>query len=317
MFLKRKNKKQNKSAGLAIMSNGLYYLELDVSDPAKLRLLKYEFAGYSNLAIKQGVLVDLSPVKAAIEDLRARIGDFSCPVNIGIPSRDVMIKNAEFTRMETSMIKEAFYWEFEKYFPYPAIDAIYDLTTVDFPGQKDEDENVHILVAAMKRSKIEPLFEHCKNQAIAINSIEPNVVPAFRSAAKNVVPLDSGYILLLAFAHELQLTIGYKDNGLFYRVVPLSLDDSPVTSDEIGDRVLVEIQATLSYVSSLFRDIKIESLILGGDISIRDILNTKLSDALDFKIVTSNPWVNWNIYGAPEESGDSESVIGLAVRDLE
>lgn len=316
MFFKRKAKCSS-NAGLAIMSNGLYYLELDTGDLSNLKLLKYEFVGYSNRAVEQSTFVDMRPIKDALEDLVSRIGTFPCSVNVGIPSREVMIKNVDFPKMEMSMVREALHWEFDKYFPYPVLDALYDVVPVDLPARETDDENMHLLVASIQRNKIESFLEYFKEAGISINSIEPNGVPAFRSTIRGIAPENSGYIVLLPFATELQLMVGYRESGLFYRVVPLRMDGNIISVEDIANRAIVEIQATLNYIRSLFRGFTVESIILGGDLSVREGLVNKISTSLEFKVISTNPWTNWNISGAPEEAGDSESVVGLAVRDLE
>lgn len=312
-FWKRK-KTKDAVAGLSIMTSGIYYLDL-VREGEGLSVKRQEFVGYSRAAVKQNGLVDPMAVLDSVYELSAKIGGFSCPVSIGLPSRDFMIRNVDLPNMDLPMAKEAVQWDFEKHFPYPVTEALYDVSNVDLPSGNDKEDTVHLLVASVKRSKIEPLLDGFKAHGVPMLSMEPNNVAAFRAMVGKGYESEQGYMVLMVYSEGVQFVIGFKDSSLFYRAVPFPADLA-MGIDELGNRVVSEIQATLNYIKTIFRDLPIGSIVLGGDHSVREVLRERISRSMETPVLVVSPWQNWNIAGAPEESGESESVVGLAVRDL-
>lgn len=148
-----------------------------------------------------------------------------------------------------------------------------------------------------------------------MSSMEPNNVAAFRTAVGNGLIPEQGYLVLLVYSDGVQFVIGYRESSLFYRAVPFPPELS-LGLEELGNRVVSEIQATLNYIKTIFRDLSIATIVLGGDPSVRGTLKEKISSSMSVPVLTVLPWENWNIVGAPEESGEIESVVGLAVRNL-
>lgn len=312
-FWNRK-KAKDAMAGLAMMTSGIYYLELG-REGEGLSVKRQEFVGYSRAGVKQDALVDPMAVLDSVSELSTRIGGFSCPVSIGLPSRDFMIRNVDLPHMDLPMAKDAVQWDFEKHFPYSVTEALYDVSGIDLPSG-EKDEMVHLLVASVRRKKIEPLLDGLKAHRLPMLSMEPNNVAAFRAMVGRGVAVDSGkgYMVLMVYSDGVQFVIGFRESSLFYRAVPFPAELA-MGMDELGNRIVSEIQATLNYIKTIFRDLNIGSIILGGDHSVRAILNERISDNMDIPVMVVSPWQNWNISGAPEESGESESVVGLAVRD--
>ncbi len=311
-FWKRKRNKDT-MAGLAIMTSGIYYLELS-RDGENLKIAKQEFVGYARAAVRQGSIHDSSAILDSISELSFRIGGFTCPVSLGLPSGDFMIRNVDLPAMDLSMAKDAVQWDFEKHFPYPVAEALYDVSGVDLPSKESEDV-VHLLVASIRKKKIEPLLDGLKAQGVPMSSMEPNNVAAFRAAVGNGLVPERGYLVLLVYSDGVQFVIGYRESSLFYRAVPFPPELS-LGLEELGNRVVSEIQATMNYIKTIFRDLSIGTIVLGGDPSVRGTLKERISSSMSVPVLTVHPWENWNIVGAPEESGEIESVVGLAVRNL-
>lgn len=309
----KRNKNKDSLAGLAIMTSGIYYLELS-RDGESLKVAKQEFVGYPRTAVRQGSISDSSAILESISELSSRIGGFSCPVSLGLPSGDFMIRNVDLPAIDLSMAKDAVQWDFEKHFPYPVTEALYDVSGVDLPSKENEDV-VHLLVASIRKKKIEPLLDGLKAQGIPMSSMEPNNVAAFRTAVGSALMSEQGYLVLLVYSDGVQFVIGYRESSLFYRAVPFPPELS-LGLDELGNRVTSEIQATLNYIKTIFRDLIIATIVLGGDPSVREALKERISSGMSVPVLTVHPWQNWGIIGAPEESGEIESVVGLAVRNL-
>lgn len=315
MALLKKKEKKGVSAGLAIMTNGIYYLEVTGTGSGwGLSINNYQFVSYPRTAVKQDSLMDHKAVIESIKDLSSKLGSFSCALSLGFPSRDVMIKNVDLPAMDLSMAKEAIQWEFDKYFPYPATEAFYDVSAVDVPNS-DSGEIIHLLVAAVRKKKLEAFLSDIRDLGIKIKSMEPNNVAAFRGMVRDGRGSGDGYMVLVVYPWSIHLAIGFRDSSLFYRTVPLS-QETVIGLDEMTNRVISESKATVNYVKTVFREIKVGSVVLGGDPSIRGHLKEKLSAEMGIAVDIADPWRIWNITGAPNESGESEAAVGLAVRDL-
>lgn len=312
VFWKKKDKKDD-LAGLAIMTSGIYYLELS-RDGSGLSIKKYQFVSYPRVAVRQDSLVDHKAVIEAIGDLSSKIGDFPCPISLGFPSREVMIKNVDLPAMDLAIAKEAIQWEFDKYFPYPVAEAFYDVSAVDVPFSDSED-TTHLIVAAVRKKKVEGLLAGIRDLGISVKSLEPNNVATFRAMVKGSRESEDGYMVLVVSSESIQLVIGFHDSSLFYRSVPFP-SESVMGVEELLNRVVSEAKATINYVKTIFREIKVTSIILGGDPSVGDQLKERLGAEMAIPVEIADPWRIWNISGAPSEPGESEVAVGLAVRDL-
>lgn len=313
MVFWKRNKGKDSLAGMAIMTSGIYYLELS-RDGENLKIAKQEFVGYSRSAVRQSSISDPSTILESINELSSKIGGFSCPISLGLPSGDFMIRNVDLPAMDLGMAKDAVQWDFEKHFPYPVTEALYDVSGVDLPSKENEDV-VHLLVASIRKKKIESLLDGLKVQGVPMASMEPNNVAAFRTAIGKGVVSEQGYLVLLVYSDGIQFVIGYRESSLFYRAVPFP-PELALGLSELGNRIVSEIQATLNYIKTIFRDLSVATVVLGGDTSVREALKEKVSSSISIPVLTVHPWENWNIVGAPEESGEIESVVGLAVRNL-
>ncbi|MCF4113540.1 MULTISPECIES: type IV pilus biogenesis protein PilM [Dethiosulfovibrio] len=309
----KKNRKKDGFAGLAIMTNGIYYLELLRSD-TDLAVNRYEFISYSHGAVKQDSLVDQEEAVRAIGELSDRIGGFGFEVALGIPSRDVMIKNVEFPDMDLEMAKDALHWNFDKNFPYDASEALYDADVIELPDGGKQDR-VHLVVAAVRRSKIQGFLERLRDDGLPLSSMEPNNVAAFRAISRGMSIYDHGYIVLIIAAESLQMMIGYRESSLLFRSVPFPTD-SVMSMEELSNRVVSEIQATGNYVRTLFRGINLSTVLLAGDVSVRGPLVDRLKTEFNFSVDIVDPWLRCGITGAPDEAGEADVVVGLAARNL-
>ncbi|PIE54975.1 MAG: hypothetical protein CSA35_03690 [Dethiosulfovibrio peptidovorans] len=307
-----KTKEKSKSrAGLTLMAGGLYYLELEAQGRFP-SVVQYQFVSYPKPAMNQESLVDVSAAVDAIKELSGRIGGFSCPVALGIPSRDVMMRNIEMPAMELAMAKEALFWEFEKHFPYPASEALYDVAPIDLPGPPSELSP--LLVVSVRQERIQPLLDAASLMDIPLSAVEPNSTAIFRATMKGFPLQDKGSLLLVVSSDAIQIVIGYQESCLFYRAVPFAPGAGSV--DAIITRLISEIQATVNYIKTLFRHIQIGGIVFAGDRSLKDHVTPRLEQQFQMDVHVADPWNNWSISGAPDEPGDSEAVVGLAVRDM-
>lgn len=315
-FLKKKKEKKGSQAGLAIMNSGIYYLEVSGTGSGwGLSINNYQFVGYQKTAVSQDSLTDHKAVLGAVKELMNKIGSFPCPLSLGFPSRDFMIKNVDMPSMDITMAREAIQWEFDKYFPFSAAEALYDVSSMDAPGTAGAD-STHFLVAALRKKKVDQLLLGLRDIGMKLKSMEPNNVATFRAMIRNGPSLGEGYLVLVIYPWAIHLAVGFHDSCLFFRSVPLS-QESSMSTEEMTNRVVSESRATINYIKTVFREIKIGSIYLGGDSSIVTQIKEQIGSEMAVSVEIVDPWRIWNVTNAPNEAGESEAVIGLAVRDLE
>ena len=112
-----KKKVTGSFAGLALHEDSLRYLELERSG-AGFHVVRQEFVAMPAGGVVKESLQDMKVLESSLEELKAQVGKFSCPVVLGIPSRDVTLRLVEYPRMSQDDVRDALSLEFEKYFPY-------------------------------------------------------------------------------------------------------------------------------------------------------------------------------------------------------
>ena len=113
-------------AGLSLQSDAFRFVELEGS--ASSLKLKKSASFLAAGAIRRDSLADLKALQDGLKSLLFNAGgSFGCPVVLGLPSRDVMIRLVDLPEMPLDDAREALKWDFEKYFPFPYADAAVDV----------------------------------------------------------------------------------------------------------------------------------------------------------------------------------------------
>ena len=306
--------KSQNMAALALHEDYLRYVELD-GTLSSLKIRRKVQVASGGVAIRKDSLSDVGALIPAIENLAGNLGGrFKSPVTLGIPSRDVLIRVMELPKMEIDDAREALKWDFEKFFPFAFSDAAVDLSMVENPGNADPSK-MSVLVAACRLRTMESLMRVAENSGLPLAAIEPLNVAMFRSALGPVSAYGDGYLAVFAEKDITQIVLGYKDNGLVYRT---SLLEIPVAED--GNRdfspLVREIGSTLTFVKNQYRELTVETLLLGGSCGKDQRLQEALESTTGLKALSMNVSDSWGLTEPEEGSAGWEAAIGLAVREL-
>ncbi|MFH1767730.1 MAG: pilus assembly protein PilM [Candidatus Omnitrophota bacterium] len=144
-------------------------------------------------------------VKSSVDLLREKKLNTKT-VNISLQGPDTIVRYIPFAKGNNKNIKEIFAYELNKYLPFPADSVYFDIVTVD---EDYSNEESLFLLAAAKKSAVNPLLEGFQKEKISIGGIGLNFVGLINilSLAENI---DNAAIVDLGFSSTLFTLIKKK-----------------------------------------------------------------------------------------------------------
>ncbi|MDR1048886.1 MAG: pilus assembly protein PilM [Synergistaceae bacterium] len=309
---KGKSKARN-CAGIALHGDSARYVELSGTVGA-LQVVKQQVAPIARGAIVKDSLVDLEGVVSALEALKSAVGGFRCPVALGIPSRDVILRLIEYPKMSVEEVGEALQFEFDKYFPYPYQEAAADIAEVEVPSHDAVDKTI-VLVATSKQRVVHDMMRMASKAGISLSAVEPLNVAFFR-AAIGPFGRQGGYFVVFVEPETTQIVLGYKDNGILFRSAAVDLTSREVReSDEGILPILRDVQNTIIFAGNQYKELTPDVLILGGIVGKESRLAALLESGASVSVEFLDVWERWKTSPASRDTG-FEAAFGLAVREL-
>ena len=301
-------------AGVALHGDSVRYIELS-GGRGSLKVVKQESVPVAHGAIVKDSLVAIDAVINALETLRSKIGGFSCPITLGIPSRDIILRLVEYPKMAIEDVKDALQFEFDKYFPYPYHEAAADVSEVEVPSQDAADKST-VLVATCRQRIINEIVKGTSRMGMTLAAVEPMNVAFFRAAVGPEVRTGS-YFVVFVEPESTQIMLGYKDNGILFRSSAADLTSRDVRESDDGiTPILRDIQNTIIFAGNQYRGLTPNHLILGGIIGKESRLGALLESAASMSVTSLNIWDLWKTPSLVGNVGGFEVAFGLAVRNL-
>ena len=122
--------------------------------------------------------------------------------------------------------------------------------------------------------------------------------------------------MLLLEENSTQLILGSGGSALLFRTLLVGLEEES-TREESLDSVVREVRSTLGFVKGQFRDIPVNSLILGGiygeDPTVQERFRQEIPD---LSLLSFPLWETWGMEPPSENLRGWESTLGLALRDV-
>lgn len=307
--------RQEPKASLSIESDGLRYLEVG-KHGGSLHVLSNFVQPLSPGAFQQEMLEDPTKLSSPLEELRRRKGrGFSLPVYVGLPARDVMIRVVELPRMDPKDAREAFRWEFDKYFPFSVSEAVYDTCPVEHP-EEGSGENMKLLVAAARLRMAELLLEVCEQVGMSVAGLEPALVGLLRAFFGPIPASEGGFLCLRVGRASSHVIVGYRTSGLLFRTLLVGSENIQ-GFDEALRSLVREVNSTLAFARGQFRNFAVDRVLLGGSAVTGEDSVRFFAESLPG--VAVHPLVLWDLWGVeevPEDADGWETCLGLAARDL-
>lgn len=302
-------------AGLSLESGVIRYVELE-GGIGNLKLVRKGEISTETGVIQQDMVSDYAALEQSLNSLKSQIGGhWPRQAVIGIPPRDVLIRVVELPSMPTQDAREAFKWEFDKYFPFSSLEATFDLAPVILPSTEEGSDKSRFIVAATRTRTIDRIVETAKRAGLTAGPVEPTNLAIYRSAVGPLPPSDSGHLLVSIGRESTQVIMGYRGDGFLYRTFLVGGAGKTPSADAFS-AIVREAVSTIAYTRSQYRNLNIDRIFLSGEFGRTEGLPEQLEQASGLPVSVLNPWDTWGIPAGTESPAGYDAAIGLALRDV-
>jgi type IV pilus assembly protein PilM len=254
-------------------------------------------------------------LKALKKQVRGKWAD---RVYAGIQSKDVLLRTVELPSMDLSDIKESFRFEFDKFFPIPVDEAIYDIALIDKPSGEDiiADAMSQCIASAVRISTVENLMMAAHKVGLRLSGIEPSPVAMLRCLMGPAFP--GGYnVYALAGLVSSVIIASYRDNGIVFRNTTQSFAADDPSGRNVANFTR-DLQATIKFASTQMRAFAADKVYIGGyGLANSPSLKSSVEDMVNSPVEIVNPWELWTIGNQPKQTYGWEVALGLALRPSE
>lgn len=236
----------------------------------------------------------------------------------GIQSKDVLLRTVELPQMNFADIKDSFRYEFDRFFPIPVDEAIYDIALIDRTDGDDavQDAIVHCIAAAVRNTTVENLMQAAARVNMKLSGIEPSPVAFLRCMMGPTPPTGFNLYALAGIVSSIIIAT-YRDNGIVYR----NTTQSFATDDPSGKTIANftrDLQATIKFATTQMRGFSADRVYLGGyGLTQAKALVPSVEETVSCPVETVNPWESWTIGNQPKQPFGWEVALGLALRPSE
>ncbi|MDR1914953.1 MAG: pilus assembly protein PilM [Synergistaceae bacterium] len=258
-------------------------------------------------------------VEDNLKTLKKHVGrHWANKVCVGIQSKDVLLRTVELPKMDLADLKDSFRYEFDRFFPIPVDEAVYDVALVERPKLDDpvQDAICQCIAVAVRNSTVENLMMAANRIGLKLNCIEPSPVALLRCLMGPVPP--SGYnIYALAGIVSSIIVATYKDNGIVFRNTAQSFAADDPSGNNIG-AFARDLQATIKFATTQMRGFDADKIYVGGyGLTQSRAMKASMEETASSPVEFVNPWETWGISNQPKQIYGWEVVIGLALRSSE
>ncbi|MDR3332079.1 MAG: hypothetical protein LBT08_05570 [Synergistaceae bacterium] len=306
-------------AGLFIFGGVMQYVVISKIDERSFRLEECIDAPYDASSSGGELFSNPERIKENLRALKKLVGrKWADKVYAGIQSKDVLIRTVELPQMELSDIRDAFRYEFDRFFPIPVDEAVYDITFIDRPGRDDATQGaiVNCIASAVRSVTVENLMTACQDVGVKLSGIEPSPVSLLRCLMGPEVPSGFNLYALAGIASSIIIAT-YKDNGIVYRNTSQSFAVDDPSNKTIGNFTR-DLQATVNFASTQIRGFAADKVYIGGyGARHSEEIMSSVAEVVTAPIMIVNPWEAWGIFGQPPQAFGWEIALGLALRPTE
>lgn len=290
-------------AAISLHDDALRYLEIDkVADGFRVvRSVELPMSrdGFSNFT---GVVMSL----------RAQVGKFP-PIAFGVPMRESMLRLVEYPKMPLEDAKQAFQFDFDRYFTWSYLESAVDMCEVELPTPVPPGK-MSMLVAACRNDIISQILEISEKVNIKIAAIEPMSVALLRViAGKNNVRNGTWYSFF-AEPHGLHFAFVFNNNGIFYRS-SFALGVWDMETDDGILAVMEEIQKTITFVGNQFRGVTPQRVVLSGLFANNPRVAEVIESSTTLSVESIDIYSQCGLEDAQSLSNGFEPALGLCLRN--
>ena len=257
---------------------------------------------------------DPEKLEANLKRMRQMAGGKWAPeVIVGIQSRDVLIRTVEMPVMDLKETKNAFRFDFDKFFPLPVDEATYDLSPIDYPSAADAQSNSHYLAAATRTRSMENLLNTAKSAGLNVACVEPGSVAAVR-CMMGPIPPQGGSLCVIAGAASSIAVVCHNDNGVIYRNIGQAFAVEEITPAFI-ETFSRDIQSTLNFAAAQLWNFSCSAILIAGYGAMHaSMIKQSVEEFTSLPVAIINPWELWGVKNPPQQTFGFEIPMGLALR---
>lgn len=316
-------RKQREFGGL-LLDKGLFRFVSLKGEPGNIQVVQTSFGTLPGGKDEEDPFVDSGArLESMLSYVQSETGALKMPVNVAIPTTDALLRIVPLPDLEPEEAKQAFRYDYERYFPFSADEAIYDLAPIMYPMPGNVEEKRYI-VASTRKAMVENLMDAADAQDMYLGAIEPAQLALERAITPKVAPSDA-VVYVYAGRKNSVITLSWKGNGIFYRVMSVGFGDKPevfdpaaATDDAVEYSFAKQVRSSLQFAISQIRGFVPDSMYLFGPGSSEglctllketvDIANVKTADPLRINGIELNQ--------ADVAAGMWDIPVGLAMRFL-
>ena len=225
-FFKRK---QQEFGGL-LLDKGLFRFISLKGEPGNLEVVQTAFGSLPEGIDEEDPFMDSgAKLESILSYVQSETGALKMPVNVAIPTTDALLRIVPLPDLEPEEAKQAFRYDYERYFPFSADEAIYDLAPIMYPMPGSVEEKRYI-VASTRKALVENLMNAADAQDVFLGAIEPAQLALERAITPKVAPSDA-VVYVYAGRKNSVITLSWKGCGIFYRVMSVGFGDKPLPFD--------------------------------------------------------------------------------------
>lgn len=310
-------RRKKRLAGLFVMGDKIQYLALDIKRGG-LSVKAMAEVDLEMAPSQRDVWADPGMLENRMLKIKREVGArwFRSAV-LGIQAKDVMVKVIQLPRVEDGRgLRELFKMDFDKHFPFPASEAVFDVATIEHP--LDAGGDVSYAVAAVSRSRpVESIIEVCGKVGLMVDAVEPSVMAAFRAMQGPEPPSERCNLYVMAGFYSSFIVVSYKDSGILYRNVSYGFGNER-PDEEVFVSFAREIYSSANFVTTQLKGLGVGKIYIGGyGLNYADEIKEAVSSMTLIPVETVDPWDLWEIEGAPEERWGWDVTLGLALRGVD
>ena len=232
--------RKNNSYGLAIYCGNLCFVELNPEGKQTQKLTVPLPEG----CIVNNSIANFTMLAECFTQIAKLSGNIREPVNIGIPQGDAIIRTISLPKMEIDDIRSTIDLNFEEYFTFSRLDAVFDVINIRTPMNYDDKEDIPVMAVAVKRNTAERILDCAREAGFEVGAIEPVQFAMLRAIPET----KSGLGL---FADTQSIIATWEGNGIMYR-------------SENNVESLQGIMNTVQFLGTQYRDKRVDTLIVHG-----------------------------------------------------
>jgi type IV pilus assembly protein PilM len=261
--------------GLDIGTSAVKAVELRAKKKGKQNVFEVVRIGHEVLprdAIVEGTIIDGAAVAEAIRGVCDKAKIVGRDMVIAVSGNSVIIKKISLPPMEAEELAESVIWEAKHSIPYP-----YDETYVDYsilkPALPGEDQNIEILLVAVKKEKINAYANVIRQARKSLEAVEVDAFALHNALEINYPDEFRERIIALVNVGAAITTIVISERG-----VPQMFRDLPMGGTTFIENIRKEVNVGIEEAERMLKSAAPETV---PEYEIDAVLSASLQGLLD------------------------------------